>query len=937
MALLCAVAVRHAAAITAPANDNWANRTVIAALPYSTSTNNMYLASSEATDPQPECRTIGGNAEGYTLWYSYTTGASTEYVTLSITDNQIVGAITVYTGTPGAFTIVTGACGAYSSTVGKTRIAGLRLAPNTTYSIKVGATYAPNDTNTLNFSVTAATQYLVTKTADTNDGTCDSDCSLREAIGASNANPGAVLIPAGTYTLAIGGATEDDNNSGDLDARSGMGIYGAGMTQTIIDANHIDRVLQLDSHGDGSATFAVGDLTLQNGNASVAGPNLRDQWGGGLLLSALYGLGLDYVGLERVAVLSNYAYQPGGGLDIEAPGTIRDSVVANNTAAQNGGGGLSFLLDPSRDLEVSGSTFSGNAANGSGNGGGIVAQGSLLLSNSTVSGNRSAYYGGGIATQGNSRLTMASSTVVFNGALLDNAFATGVGGGVHLDSYNGSTSSIVDSIIADNAVGNPSDEPDCGLANAALTSSYNLVPFPNNCAFTGSGDVTGVDAGVSTALAYNGGLTPTHALTTGSPALDTGDPAGCKDAHGLTLATDQRGTGFPRVVGAACDKGALESPTVTPPGAPVMDAASDSGASNSDAITSNTQPGFTGACSDGTQIQLQVDGTDVAPNVACSSGAYAITVSAAIAEGTHAVTATATASAVTSLQSPPLAVDIDTTPPTPSITAYPPNPDSNTNPSFSFSAEAGSSYECSLDAGGYAACTSPSGVGVGLGPHTFAVTATDLAGNFNPVPAQYSWTVLPPTPSAPALDPASDSGLSNSDAITNAVTPVFTGACTDGDSMQLVESAQPLGDPAICSGGAYSIGVALAEAGHAIQVTATRSGYTSTESAALDVTIDRTPPQAPTITAPVGLASPNATIGGTATENDGLITVKESATTVCTANGPFVSGNWSCQASFGSSGTHDLTATQTDVAGNVSAPSAVFPISVDLVFRNGFE
>ena len=36
-----------------------------------------------------------------------------------------------------------------------------------------------------------AIDYTVTKTADTNDGTCDADCSLREAIAAANANTGA--------------------------------------------------------------------------------------------------------------------------------------------------------------------------------------------------------------------------------------------------------------------------------------------------------------------------------------------------------------------------------------------------------------------------------------------------------------------------------------------------------------------------------------------------------------------------------------------------------------------------------------------------------------------------------------------------------------------------------------------------------------------------
>ena len=52
----------------------------------------------------------------------------------------------------------------------------------------------------------AATTFTVTKTADTNDGTCDADCSLREAITDANANAGtdtiAFAIPgAGPHTI----------------------------------------------------------------------------------------------------------------------------------------------------------------------------------------------------------------------------------------------------------------------------------------------------------------------------------------------------------------------------------------------------------------------------------------------------------------------------------------------------------------------------------------------------------------------------------------------------------------------------------------------------------------------------------------------------------------------------------------------------------------
>jgi len=52
-------------------------------------------------------------------------------------------------------------------------------------------------------------------------------------------------------------------------------------------------------------------------------------------------------------------------------------------------------------------------------------------------------------------------------------------------------------------------------------------------------------------LADNGGPTRTHALLPGSAAIDAGDAAGA--AH------DQRGEGFPRVLGASADIGAYES------------------------------------------------------------------------------------------------------------------------------------------------------------------------------------------------------------------------------------------------------------------------------------------------------------------------------------------------------------------------------------------
>src|SRR5215212_8591710 len=118
--------------------------------------------------------------------------------------------------------------------------------------------------------VLAAT-FTVTKTADTNDGACNADCSLREAIIAANATAGldVITVPAGTYTLTRSGV---DNNAanGDLDVPDALTINGAGQGSTIIQAGTssstaIDRIFSFNPLGS-AAGFAVSlnNLTIRN-------------------------------------------------------------------------------------------------------------------------------------------------------------------------------------------------------------------------------------------------------------------------------------------------------------------------------------------------------------------------------------------------------------------------------------------------------------------------------------------------------------------------------------------------------------------------------------------------------------------------------------------------------------------------------------------------
>jgi len=79
-----------------------------------------------------------------------------------------------------------------------------------------------------------------------------------------------------------------------------------------------------------------------------------------------------------------------------------------------------------------------------------------------------------------------------------------------------------------------------------MAAALNLIETSEGC--------TGVEISADPNLGPlqdNGGPTPTHALQTGSPAVDAG--------FNRCLATDQRGVGRPQ--GPRCDTGAFELET----------------------------------------------------------------------------------------------------------------------------------------------------------------------------------------------------------------------------------------------------------------------------------------------------------------------------------------------------------------------------------------
>lgn len=115
-----------------------------------------------------------------------------------------------------------------------------------------------------------------------------------------------------------------------------------------------------------------------------------------------------------------------------------------------------------------------------------------------------------------------------------------------------------------------------------------------------------------------------------------------------------------------------------------------------------------------------------------------------LGDGAHAFAVRARDGAGNADASPAIASwTVDATAPDTSITSAPPAASNGTSASFSFAAtESGSTFECKLDAGSYAACTSPRAYsGLAQGSHAFSVRARDAAGNQDASAATYVWTI----------------------------------------------------------------------------------------------------------------------------------------------------------------------------------------------------
>ncbi len=226
----------------------------------------------------------------------------------------------------------------------------------------------------------------------------------------------------------------------------------------------------------------------------------------------------------------------GGGVRNEGNLTIATTTISNNNAAGSGGG-----IGNEDELTINNSTLSGNISGS--NGGAAVNSGELTINGCTLSGNR-ANSGGGIQNTG--KTTLFRCTVAFNKA-------SSSGGGVN----NADTLHFSNTIIANDTANGQGDE----LYNSSgkiISQGHNLVrdisPLSGADLTPAASDKFGTSSipvdPLLGPLQNNGGTMLTHEPQCGSPAIDSGDPAGA-------LSTDQRDSA--RIHGNGIDIGSVES------------------------------------------------------------------------------------------------------------------------------------------------------------------------------------------------------------------------------------------------------------------------------------------------------------------------------------------------------------------------------------------
>jgi Bacterial Ig-like domain/Tryptophan-rich Synechocystis species C-terminal domain/Right handed beta helix region len=367
------------------------------------------------------------------------------------------------------------------------------------------------------------------------------------------------------------------------------------------------------------------------------------------------------------------------------------------------------------------------------------------------------------------------------------------------------------------------------------------------------------------------------------------------------------------------------SPTSSPDAPTIASFSNDTGIAG-DHVTSDSTPTLTGKAVANSTVTVFDGAQKLGTVTANSSGAWSYT-SAKLADGSHSFTVTATVSGTTGAASAALAVKIDTTAPAAPVETG----DSVINQnqvSLHGTAEAGSTvkvYDGTSQVGtatvGATGSWTVTTSALSVGSHNLTATATDAAGNVSAVSAPLDPVISAPTTPPPSQTAPNAPVITSGDHVTNDNTVTVTGTAVAGSTVTVLDGATKLGTTTVGSNGAWSYTTAaLTDGKHSLTATDTVSGKTSVASSAATLTIDTHAPTTPVLVSDSVVNTNHVLVSGTAEANSS-ITVYDGTAAVGTAMAGS-NGAWSFTTGTLTTGSHVLTATASDAAGNTSAHSA---------------
>ena len=456
----------------------------------------------------------------------------------------------------------------------------------------------------------------ITTSSKINNNTADEDGGGIYGVGTITiANAGVETNWSGSDGGGVYGVDIDINSSTIKDNQAvgnGGGVYSSGGVVNIESGATIQNN-QADGNGGGVYGTTVYSMNPITTLYSVIINNHADGKGGGVYAA-------DFTG-ENVGISSNDALH-GGGIYVTNSVDLAESTLINSNSATGSGGGLYIYNTTTTQVSlISAVTFLSNSASGVGGAiyhkaGGLIdietstfkdnqavyggalsiraAAGSLFnrsllesnhatlggggayvyvnaqvdFVNSTISGNTSDGDGGGLFFANGAFGNLWNVTVANNIANHDGD-GSGRGGGLYRIGPSGGVM-LANTIVGDNQHLPPSlgtFAPDC--SGAFSSQGYNLIENRGSalggppCQIATTNNLLGVNPFLI-GLNDLGGPTKTHGLANGqlgiSPAINAGNPAGCLDHNGATLAIDQRGVARSN----RCDIGAYESTSTIP-------------------------------------------------------------------------------------------------------------------------------------------------------------------------------------------------------------------------------------------------------------------------------------------------------------------------------------------------------------------------------------